>query len=72
MTFLIVIRDRETNHKRTFEVGIDPNLVNITAESDAIYSIRSAHALWDRQRYPLHKLGVVMNGTRRHDEVVEL
>lgn len=73
MTYLIVIRNHNTNEKRTFEVGIDPNKVNLTSESDAVFAVRGAHALWDRMKYPLHKAPrVIVNGIRQHDEVVEL
>jgi hypothetical protein len=72
MTFLIVIRNIETNEKRTFEVGIDPNRVNLSQESDAVFAIRSQYGFWDRQKYRLHSLRVIPNGIMEHDKVEEL
>jgi hypothetical protein len=72
MTYEVTIRDHETRVYHVFEVGIDVGLIQITAHSDAVHVVRSKFAMWSRKRYSVHKTRVIPNGTRKHDEIVEV
>lgn len=71
MNILTVSVKSKGQAEQLFRVAIDPDKVNMSVHSDAIYNVRAANGFWDGMKYSLRVVGNV-EGAGEHGEVTEV